>query len=216
MMFEELDVTLPRFTQYLMASARVFARFGFLVPGLILLAIPFFYWPSSWGRAMTRVERGFGEFLQRLVYFIPFMHGSLRRAHLAEFCRELGMLLRVGTPAPRAFRVIADGTMNPWFRDRVRRAAELCEGGVNLADALDRARLDHRVGWFARAAGTTGDLATGLYELGEDYAARTSWAISVAARLIPPMLILGVGFIVAWVVVALLLPLVSLMNAMGG
>ena len=29
------------------------------------------------------------------------------------------MLLRVGAPAHRALRVLADGTMNPWFRDRI-------------------------------------------------------------------------------------------------
>ena len=215
-MFQEMDVELPVMTQLLLDVADVVKRGWYGVIFLIALLALILLRRFGLVRPLVRGRRRVSDWVRRGVYLVPFAYGAMRRALLAEFCRELGMLLRVGTPAPRALRVIAEGTLNPWFRDRVRRTAELCEGGVALGDALDRARLDYRAGWFARAAGTAGDLAGGLYELGEDYAARVSWTVSVAARLIPPLLILGVGLILAWSVVALLMPLLSLMNSMGG
>jgi len=215
-MFSELNVTLPRLTQLLLAGADVFARRGFFLPLLMLLIIPLFYWPSSWGRAMTRAQRGFGEFVQRIVYFIPFIHGPLRRAQLGEFCRELSMLIRVGVPAHRALETIAEGTMNPWFRSRVAEAARLCEQGMPMGEALDRARLNKRPGWFASADASEDSIAAGLNALAETYSQSVAWPMVVAVRVAPPLMIICLGAVVGCVVIGLFLPLLQLISNMAG
>ena len=215
-MFVELDVELPVMTQGLMHVADSFAHRWYW--GVAILVALGFLLVHREGllRAFTRGPRRIADLFRRLAYWVPFAHGPMRRALLGEFCRELAMLLRVGTPASRALRVIAGGTMNPWFRDRVARAAESCERGVDLASALDNARLGRRAGWFAQAATDTSDIADALDGLGEDYMSQVSWAACVVGRIVPPAIILVLGIVIGVSVISLFLPLVTLMNNMGG
>jgi type II secretory pathway component PulF len=122
----------------------------------------------------------------------------------------------VHVPAHRALRLLADGTLNPWFRDRVRKAADLCEQGVPLADALDQVGLDRRAAWFARGAANAPDLSEALARLAEDCRTQTSWAAAVAGRLLPPVVVLCIGIVVGTTVLSLFLPLIKLMNSLGG
>ena len=214
-MFNELDVELPGMTQMMVYASDTVADHPYLLLLPFLLAIPVFYWPAGWWRSLTRAKSYSTQFLQRAVYAVPFVHGAMRRALLAEFSRELAMLLRVGTPAHRALGVMAEGTMNPWFRDRIAEAAALCGQGVSLGEALDRARLDRRVGWFGYAFASGEDVVEALDALGREYEERVAWPLIIMARLIPPLLVIVLGLIVGYVVISLFLPLVALTNSMG-
>ena len=211
-MFDEYDIDLPAMTQRLERFAAASAAAWYWLVPVLLGLIWVLRARAKWVRPLMRGCGRTREFLQRLLYLIPFSLGVMRRMLLAEFCTEVAMLLRVGTPAHRALHVVAEGTMNPWFCDRVRRAAELCEGGVDLASALDKANLDRRAAWFSRGARDAANLAESLHSLADDYRARVSWSVSVAIRLVPPIVILGIGVAVGYVVIALFLPLVKMVS----
>jgi type II secretory pathway component PulF len=214
-MFIELDVTLPTMTQATIQGADFMKNLWFWLLLLLLLArlvIPRLRRMRPLLRKRARLRDLIFRLPQLIAYHIP----PLRRAMLAEFCTELAMLIRVGAPAHRALRLLAEGTMNPWFRDRIRVAAGLCEKGEHLSTALEKAGLDRRAAWFGRAAGDAAELADSLGQLAEDYRARISWFIAVGGRLVPPLVILGIGCVVGFVVISLFLPLVKLANALGG
>jgi type II secretory pathway component PulF len=98
----------------------------------------------------------------------------------------------------------------------VRRAADLAERGVALGDAMDQAAVDRRAAWFARSLADRADLSEGLMRLGDDYAANFSWLASIAARTAPPLAIIAIGVLVACVVIGLYLPILKVMNSLGG
>jgi type IV pilus assembly protein PilC len=213
--FTELDLTLPPMTQMTVQAA------GFLrdeLPSLLLLlalAVLLVRW--LWRtRPLRRRRAPLRELMFRLPDWVAYHIRPLRRAMQAEFCTELAMLVRVGSPPHRALRVLADGTMNSWFRDRIRKAADLCEKGDPLPTALEKSGLDPRVAWFGRAADDPAELAESLGQLAEDYRSRVSWGVTLAGRLLPPLTILGFGWVVAFVVISLFLPLVKLAMSLGG
>jgi type II secretory pathway component PulF len=214
-MFMELDVTMPVMTQMTIEGANFMYNLWLWLLLLLLLArlvVPRLkrMRPLLRGRAPLR------DLILRLPQLTAYYVPPLRRAMLAEFCTELAMLIRVGAPAHRALNLLADGTMNPWFRDRIRVAAELCESGEPLATALEEAGLDRRAAWFGRAAGDATELADSLGQLAEDYRMRVSWVVAVGGRLLPPLVILGIGCVVGFIVISLFLPLVKLANSLGG
>ncbi len=214
--FTEMDVPLPALSQHVMNMRHWAAIHLWILPIALLFLFIGFGLRHSLRRPFLR---GAGRTLApwvRAAYAIPFYQRSMRRAQLREFCRELAMLLRVGTPAHRALRVIAEGTLNPWFRERVRHAADLAERGVALGDAMDQAGVDRRAAWFARSLADRADLSEGLMRLGDDYGANFSWFASVAARTAPPMAIIAIGVLVACVVIGLYLPILKIMNSLGG
>jgi type II secretory pathway component PulF len=167
-------------------------------------------------RPMLRSREPLRELTLRLPQWVAYKIPPVRRAMLAEFCTELAMLIRVGAPAHRALSLLAEGTMNPWFRDRIRVAAELCEKGEHLSTAMEKAGLDRRAAWFGRAAGDAAELADSLSQLADDYRARVSWVIAVGGNLVPPLVILGIGCVIGFVVISLFLPLVKLANSLAG
>lgn len=214
MIYEELGMKLPALTVHVLEMRHWgTVHLWFLPVALIVLFIAFGL-RHSLRRPFLRGAGAMSARWFEAAYAIPFHQRSMRRAQLKEFCRELAMLLRVGTPAPRALRVIAEGTLNPWFRERVRRAADLAERGAALGDALDHAGVDRRAAWFARSLADRADLSEALMRLGDDYAASFSWTVSVAARTAPPLAIMAIGALVACVVIGLFLPILKLMNSL--
>ena len=212
-MFDEFDITMPATTERLFraANSSIHNWNWLMVLPLVLAGIVVVR--MSWARPLMRGCSRVGESLLRVLYMVPFSLGITRRVLLAEFSTELAMLFRVGAPAHRALRVVAEGTMNPWFRDRVRRAAELCERGSDLATALDQAQLDRRAAWFSRAARDAASLAESLHRLADDYRSHVSCSAAIAIRLVPLIIILGASVAVGYVVIALFLPLVALMTS---
>jgi type II secretory pathway component PulF len=214
-MYDELGVNLP-------AMSEVCFRFFKGIPTyfvLLVLTGPFFLllWAARRRlREMHPTEDGETDGVRRTLLAVPhFLHiGTKQR--LAEFCRELAMLLRVGTPAHRALRAIARGTMNPWFRDRVAHAQALCEKGVPLSQALEQARLDRRAAWYARAEGSPREIAEGLLQVAEEYGGKHRLALAVIKELTGPIVILLLGILVGFTFVSLFLPIIKLMNSLGG
>ena len=87
--------------------------------------------------------------------------------------------------------------MNPCFRDRVRKAAQLCESGIDLGEALNKAHLDPRIGWVGRLHPDAGSIADAFRQLHDDLLTRESSTVAVAAILFEPLFILAVGAMVA-------------------
>lgn len=214
-MFDELDIELPFMTRTLISAADAIATQWYWVLTIVvmLVATVLLFRPRL--RASGRYDWRWGEPLERLLDRTPFIHRPLRRAQLAEFCHELAMLLRAGAPVHRALRVIAEGTLSPWMRERATVAANLTEEGQTLGQALDTAGLDHRAAWFGHALADRADMADALKRLGDDYAEHISWSAALAARLIPPLIVIVLGSCVAFVVISLFLPLIKLMNSQG-
>jgi len=212
-MFEELDLALPTWTQrvidlpyaHLYGCAVFAALFIFLIVRLAQLSRP-----------LTPGRRSLTDWTRRILFLLPFIRGATRRLFLIEFCCEAAMLLRMGTPADRALEVIAEGTVHPVYQGRLMRAVEWLRRGEPLADSLEKAGFDGRVVMTVRMAESASDLPEALRSLGEEFAARSNWASNMVVQIVPPILILVLGLLIAAVVVGLFLPLVRLTYALSG
>ena len=209
--FEELGADIPEMTQRVFRGetflwVAFLAVFGFCLP-LVLFSL-------RWLRPRRRCRGFLRAFVERIVYWIPLIHGAMDRTLLAEFCRDLAMLVRVGTPMHRALTVIAEGTMNPVFADRVRRAAQLVEQGESLGEALGQAGLNTAVSWTALTAQGELSLADALDQLAKDTATTFSRTVTFLAGLFSPLLVLLLGLITAYVVIAMFLPLLNLAKSL--
>jgi len=209
--FSEFGAELPGITKTMVDGSSFYGAAPLVLILLLIVALVLLRIARRYGRLHLRAEQPPRQLLRRLAYLLPLARGNIRRKQLAELARELGMLIRVGTPAPRALRVVAEGTLHPVLRKRVGRAADLCERGEGLAAALDRAGLDPRLGWFARSLSSREGLADAMERLADDYEARIAWSSAVVLRLAPAMVVLLMGVFVGYTVVALFMPLISLM-----
>ena len=212
-MFAELDVALPALTRFVFSIP--LAQISACIVLSTLLIVLFTRMLQRARPLSLRTDGSLVDLFQRVVFCLPLIRGATKRLFLTEFCKELAMLLRMGTPADHALAAIAGGTVHPVFRDKLNRAIGCIQQGERLPDALEKARFDARVVMAARMAESSSDLPAALLSLSEEFTARSLWATNLFVQLLPPILVLLLGLIIASIALSIFLPLICLMNKMG-
>jgi len=198
--FSNLGQTLPLVTRILIAMSD-FARASgaFWLAGL---AVAFFA-----GRFLLRDEerrRSWHGWLLRL----PLAGRLIRGVNAARFADTLGLLTASGVPLLTSLQSAAAVVTNLPMRAAVDEAVRRVREGESLAPALGAAKLFPPLVIHLIASGeATGRLDTMLARAAEAQARELeNWTRGLTA-LLEPLLILAMGAIVLFVVVAILLPI---------
>jgi general secretion pathway protein F len=198
--FSNLGQTLPLVTRILIAMSD-FARASgaFWLAGL---AVAFFA-----GRFLLRDEerrRRWHGWLLRL----PLAGRLIRGVNAARFADTLGLLTASGVPLLTSLQSAAAVVTNLPMRAAVEEAVRRVREGESLAPALGAAKLFPPLVIHLIASGeATGRLDTMLARAAEAQARELeNWTRGLTA-LLEPLLILAMGAIVLFVVVAILLPI---------
>jgi len=140
-----------------------------------------------------------------------------RRRHSALIYRSLALAVAGGRPVFEATAVLARRYPSRWVRRRLAAVDAAGRRGDEWVDALADAGLarpnDAAVLASARRAG---NLGWALEELAAANERRLGYRLGVAAQLIFPLLVVGMGGLVFVFAVAYFLPLVSLIERLAG
>ena len=149
--------------------------------------------------------------------FDVLTNGSSRQVTvMATFLRRLAESLNTGLPLPTALRLAGHSSGKPWL---LRKAVALAHGLET--DWAENERppwatgLPPSVVYALRAGAEGGPNVRLLQEIAEIYAERVRNRFDWSTGLLPRLLILVVGFVVAMVVLALFLPLLELINGLA-
>ncbi len=195
------------------------------LPTLILLKISHFlhsYWPWVLGgvgaavagaRAYIRTPQG-AEFYDAVRLRLPAIGPVFRAAALGRFARTLGTLVRSGVSLLPALKIVESTIGNRILAKQIARVSEETRGGDSLATPL------RKLGIFPRTvvqmidvgeeSGKLDEMLLKVADIEERHMrARTKTLISLLA----PALILVVGALVGFMVIALLLPIFRMSRA---
>jgi general secretion pathway protein F len=195
------------------------------LPTLILLKVSGFlhhYWP---GVAVALGGMGGGlwyygrtpegaELWDQTKLRLPVMGSVFRAAALSRFARTLGTLAKSGVSLLPALKIVENTIGNRVLARQVARVAEETRGGDSLAGPLRKLNIFPRTVVQMIAVGEeSGRLDEMLLKVAEieerHMRARTKTLISLLA----PALILVVGALVGFIVIALLLPIFKMSSA---
>jgi type IV pilus assembly protein PilC len=134
----------------------------------------------------------------------------------AEVLRALGRLFAAGRTVPDSLKFIRNSGVYPGIvRTRLSRAAKSAEAGATLEQALVESQLlPTSMAPLVKAAQATNTLGWALEELGEHLAGRAVKLVRRISLVVAPMLILAIAAFVAFIALALFLPLVQLIEAL--
>ena len=142
---------------------------------------------------------------------IPILGGSLQNLAVARFCRMLGTLLKNGVPILQSLRIAKDASGNVILAEAIGNAADNVSSGQSLAVPLRSS------GQFSRdliemiAVGEeANNLENVLIGVADNLERRTSRRIDTGVRLLEPLLLLVMATIVTFVIVALLVPVMTM------
>jgi type II secretory pathway component PulF len=153
----------------------------------------------------------------RLVYAVPVVGTLLRAARIAAFSELLAVLVEHDIPLPEAFRLAGAASSDPLSARNAVATADALAAGVPLADALTgRGLVPEWVAWMAGAGARMGTLGPALRQVAVVYRRQVEARSMLLRSVLPPLLVLvTAGLLVGVFVVALMLPLIKLLEGLS-
>lgn len=206
---DDFDMKLPVVTLYVLRLADVFPML--LGAGAVIVVALGLLWM---GLAATAAGR---SFRQRLLLRIPLLAPLLRHALLARFFRAASIAVANGLPLPDALRLSAGATgHSPLMGEADTLAAEV-ERGASLTEATSRTRLIPPLfGLCVQTATGRDATAQAIDKLAATHENRARHNEHLVRTLLQPFFILCLGLFMGILIIALFLPLASLIRYMSG
>ncbi len=153
---------------------------------------------------------------ERLVLGLPLLGPVIRHSLRARFLRAVAFIVESGIPLPEGLRLSADATGSGILSAEASRIAQEIERGTGIEEACRSARLIPPMFGYATTAGGAENLRYTLRQLAEAYESRAVQGQAMLRGWAAPIAIVLVGGFVGLVVLGLLMPMVSLFQAVGG
>jgi len=149
--------------------------------------------------------------LSRFKLQLPFLGPLLLKVELARFCRSMELLFKSGVAILRALKLSTPMIENDVMRLELERChADLVQGN-SLGRSLKQAQhVPAMISDMVAIGEESGGLSTTLHDIAEDYERDIQETIRVMLTLLEPMMIILVGSVIGFMVVAMLLPIFQL------
>jgi type II secretory pathway component PulF len=199
-MFIELSEKLPLPTVILINISDFFSAFWWaiaIVIALVILYIKRIYKTSEGKFAIDNFKLG-----------TPFLGDFIRKSQIAHFARTLATLLANGVTIIQALDAVVEVLDNELLRQDTRRMLKEITDGSSLTNAISKSKYFPEVVVNLIAVGEqSGQPENSLFKIAESFERQTEQMIKIITSLLEPALILVVGLIVGFIVIAMLLPI---------
>ncbi len=205
-MFEDMKQQLPFITLVLLGTVKFLSSFWWLIL-LILGGMGYSlkrYFSTPAGR----------EAMDNRLLKLPVFGTLIRMIAVSRFTRTLGTLLQSGVPALTALDIVQSVIGNTVLAAAVQRARENVREGESIADPLRRSGLFPPVVVQMVSVGEkSGELEKMLLKVSDSFDRTVETRITTLMSLMEPAIILVMGVIVGFIVIAIMLPILEMSSA---
>ena len=208
LMYESLDAELPLFTRIVLGIGLGVRDYWF-----VLLAAPAL---AAWWFDRKRRDPAFREALDGWLLQRRFAGALVAKIETARLARTLGTLVRNGVPLLTALGIGRNVLGNRVLAADVELAASEVKNGVALSTALGRGKRFPRLALQMIQVGEeSGALDAMLVKTAETFEQETSLALDRMLAALVPIVTVVLAGVVGMVVMAVLIPMYDLTNAIG-
>jgi type IV pilus assembly protein PilC len=148
---------------------------------------------------------------------LPVFGGLLQKVAISRFSRTFATLLRSGVAILGALEIVASTSGNAVVEEAVGASREAIRQGEPLAKPLaDTPIFPPMVVRMIRVGETSGSLEVLLEKISEFYDEQVDATVESLTRLIEPMLIGVMGFVVGGIVLSIFMPIFKMQEALSG
>lgn len=217
-----LTVLIPRFQDS-------YAQFGSEIPKLTLNLLNFTDWFKSHllliflafaGSIILMkvfIDRPKGRRIyENVLFHLPVVGQIYNKTIISRFTNTLGVLLSNGVTLVEALELCRGVLSNKMFEDTVERSLTSLKQGESFTKALrDNPQIPSILTQMTAMGEESGRLAELLSNLSRFYEKDVDVSIEKLTTLITPVMIIFIGVIVGFIVVALFLPIFNLSSVLG-
>jgi type IV pilus assembly protein PilC len=199
---EKAELPIP--TQICVTASDAITGYWFiLIPGLIASFVLFFRWKrteagkAAWDRFVLRLPMKIGDVIQKVA--------------LARWSRTFAGSVSAGVPMLQAIKLTGETAGNVVLEQAMEDVYASVKRGGSLAGPIERNPIfPPMVGHMVAVGEETGQLEHMLTKVADFYEAEVDAKVKALTSLIEPIMILFVGGVVGFIVIAMYLPIFAL------
>lgn len=201
-LFDDMGDALPPLTSMVIAGADIVQRWGLLLLVLTLGA-------GIGIRRWARTEAGTRAIHQRMLT-LPIMGNIVFEFEVAKFARTVGTLLSNGVSLLQAISIAIDTVDNRTVKQALQVLPPAVKSGKRMSIALDETKLfTPMVIQMTRVGEESGSLDAMMLELARVFDDHVQSGVKRSLTLLEPVLILFMGFVIAIIIIAILMGILS-------
>ncbi len=148
---------------------------------------------------------------------MPPINQLVIRSVVARFCRTLGTLMQSGVAVLQALQIVRDTAGNELVSRAIQSVHDAVKEGEGMTKPLEQAKVfPGMVVSMIEVGEETGALPEMLNRVADVYEEEVDRAVEALTSLIEPIMIVFLAVIVGGIVIALFLPLIKLIDKLGG
>ena len=200
-LFEDMGESLPLLTRAIVGLGDLVSAWGWL---LLLLSVGVFMWVRRWAASAQGKE-----WIDLKSLTLPLVGSIMVKYEVARFARTMGTLLKNGVAMLRATDIAVGTVTNSLIRASLAELPQTIKRGGRLSQSLDGRVFSPVALQMVRVGEESGSLDTMLIELAQVSEAEVEDEVKRALTLLEPALILGMGGIIAVIIMGILMGILS-------
>lgn len=209
MVFKASDAALPLPTQMVLSLSWFVKKFWLVVLGGMAAAVWAFQRYLSTETGRYRVHLAMMRF--------PVLGPLYTKIQISRLARSLSTLTAVGVPILQGFHVVEKVVSNEVIRRTIRNIREAITAGSSLVDPFRASGVfSPMVVQMISIGEKTGKIDEMLSEVSNFYDPEIEHAIKNMTSLLEPFMLLGMGLMVAFIALSVLLPIFNLIKVFRG
>ncbi len=210
--FRDFKTELPGITKLLLVMSRWFAPptngWAYIVAS-----------PIIWGLfiKLVKMSESGKYWVDKIKLKIPILGGILSKTAIARFTRTLGTLISAGVPILDAINITKETCGNEVFTKALGKVHDAIREGESFADPLRASKVcDAIVVNMVDVGEETGDLDKMLIKVADNYDNDVDILVGSLISILEPVMVVVLGVIVGFIVVALFAPMIALIQTVSG
>jgi len=200
---------LPPLTQFVIDVSNIIQHQAILVIAFIIGLVIFI-------KMFGKTKKG-RYLLDKAKLHTPVFGSLLQKVGIARFTRTLGTLIASGVPILQALNIVRETSGNAVIADAVSRVHDSVKEGERIVQPLQATKVfPAMVVSMVDVGEETGALPDMLMKIADVYDDEVDNAVAALTSMLEPIMIVFLAVIVGTIVIAMFMPLIGVINQLGG
>ena len=147
---------------------------------------------------------------------VPAIRDVISKSNISRITRTFGTLLSSGVPILQALQITRDTLNNSYFAEAINNIHDSVRDGEAMATQMEREDVfPTMVSSMVEIGEETGELPAMLTRIADNYDEDVDNAVAGMVSLIEPVMIVFLAVVVGFIVIALFLPIVKIIETIG-
>lgn len=205
-LFKQFGSSLPAPTQLVVNISYVFRNYWYIIIGSIVLFVFAIKWAS-------KQEKG-KYYIDSIALKLPIFGNLLKKVAVAKFTRTLGTMISSGVPIMDGLDITSRTAGNVIIENAIKAVRSAISEGQSMAEPLSQAGIfPGMVVQMISVGEATGAMDQMLSKIADFYDEEVDVAVDALTSALEPMLMVFLGVVIGFVVVAMYLPIFKMASA---